>query len=324
MTIKTANLGFPRIGRRRELKFALERYWAGKASRGELLDTGAKLRAENWAAQKTRGIDIIPSNDFSFYDHVLDAAVLVGAIPPAYGWTGGPVDLDTYFAMARGSAGTPCAAGCTHSGSSSGTPALEMTKWFDTNYHYMVPEFDRDQRFELTHNRPLEAFQEAQALGYRTRPVLIGPVTLLKLGKSKGGDFDPVDLIERLLPVYVRVLAELADAGADWVQIDEPCLALDLADKDRRALDLAYRTFDTDVPGLKIMLATYFGSIGDNTATALALPVDGLHVDLVRAPQQIDTLIQSAPADRAYRSGSSTAATSGGPIWPACSAGCSL
>ncbi len=298
MTIKTANLGFPRIGRRRELKFALERYWAGKASRGELLDTGAKLRAENWAAQKTRGIDIIPSNDFSFYDHVLDAAVLVGAIPPAYGWTGGPVDLDTYFAMARGSAGTPCAAGCTHSGSSSGTPALEMTKWFDTNYHYMVPEFDRDQRFELTHNRPLEAFQEAQALGYRTRPVLIGPVTLLKLGKSKGGDFDPVDLIERLLPVYVRVLAEVADAGADWVQIDEPCLALDLADKDRRALDLAYRTFDTDVPGLKIMLATYFGSIGDNTATALALPVDGLHVDLVRAPQQIDTLIQSAPADR--------------------------
>ncbi len=298
MTIKTANLGFPRIGRRRELKFALERYWAGKASRDELLDTGARLRAENWAAQKARGIDVIPSNDFSFYDHVLDTAVLVGAIPPAYGWTGGPVDLDTYFAMARGAAGTPCAAGCTHSGGGSGVPALEMTKWFDTNYHYMVPEFDTDQHFELTCNRPLEAFLEAQALGYRTRPVLIGPVSLLKLGKSKDGDFDPIDLIERLLPVYVRVLAELADAGADWVQIDEPCLALDLTGNDRRALDLAYRTFDTDVPGLKIMLATYFGSIGDNAAAALALPVAGLHVDLVRAPQQVDTLIQSAPADR--------------------------
>jgi 5-methyltetrahydropteroyltriglutamate--homocysteine methyltransferase len=298
MTIKTANLGFPRIGRRRELKVALELYWAGKADRDDLLATGARLRAENWAAQKARGIDIIPSNDFSLYDHVLDTAVLVGAIPPAYGWTGGPVDLDTYFAMARGAAGTPCASGCTHGANDGGNPALEMTKWFDTNYHYMVPEFAPDQRFELTHNRPLEAFREALALGYCTRPVLIGPVTLLKLGKSKGGDFDPIDLIERLLPVYVRVLAELADAGADWVQIDEPCLALDLADKDRRALELVYRTFDTDVPGLKIMLATYFGSIGDNMVTALSLPVAGLHVDLVRAPQQVDTLIQSAPGDR--------------------------
>ncbi|MEI2297303.1 5-methyltetrahydropteroyltriglutamate--homocysteine S-methyltransferase [Ensifer sp. MJa1] len=298
MTIKTANLGFPRIGRHRELKFALERYWTGRASRDELLDTGAKLRAESWAAQKARGIDILPSNDFSFYDHVLDTAVLVGAIPPAYGWKGGPVDLDTYFAMARGSTGTPCASGCSHVGTDSGNPALEMTKWFDTNYHYMVPEFEPDQRFELTHNRPLETFLEAEALGYRTRPVLLGPVALLKLGKAKGDDFDPVDLIERLLPVYVRVLTELADAGADWVQIDEPCLALDLTDRDRRALDLAYRTFATEIPRLKIMLATYFGSIGDNTAAALALPVAGLHVDLVRAPQQIDALIQSAPADR--------------------------
>ncbi|WDZ80165.1 5-methyltetrahydropteroyltriglutamate--homocysteine S-methyltransferase (plasmid) [Ensifer adhaerens] len=298
MTIKTANLGFPRIGRQRELKFALERYWAGKASRDELLGTGRKLRAENWAAQKARGIDIIPSNDFSFYDHVLDTAVLVGAIPAAYGWRGGPVDLDTYFAMARGSTGNPCASGCTHAANDSGNPALEMTKWFDTNYHYMVPEFERDQRFELTHNRPLEAFLEAEALGHRTRPVLLGPVTFLKLGKTKDSDFDPIDLIERLLPVYVRALAELAEAGAEWVQVDEPCLALDLTDKDRRALDLVYRTFAAEVPRLEIMLATYFGSIGDNTSTALTLPVAGLHVDLVRAPQQIDTLVQSAPADR--------------------------
>ncbi|MGF6254636.1 5-methyltetrahydropteroyltriglutamate--homocysteine S-methyltransferase [Ensifer sp. LBL] len=297
MTIKTANLGFPRIGRHRELKFALERYWSGKISRDDLFDVGRRLRAENWAAQKARGIDILPSNDFSFYDHVLDTAVLVGAVPATYGWKGGPVDLDTYFAMARGSTGSPCASGCTHAGDG-GNAALEMTKWFDTNYHYMVPEFEADQRFALTHNRPLEAFLEAEALGYRTRPVVLGPVTFLKLGKAKGGEFDPLDLIERLLPVYVELLTELANAGADWVQIDEPSLVLDLTDRERQALDLAYHTFRAKVPGLRIMLASYFGAIGDNMVSALALPIAGLHVDLVRAPQQIEVLIQSAPADR--------------------------
>ncbi len=293
MTIKTANLGFPRIGSHRELKFALERYWAGKIDRNDLLNVAATLRAENWAAQKARGIQIVPSNDFSLYDQVLDTSVLVGAVPPAYGWKGGPVDLDVYFAMARGSTTSTCASGCTHGG---GNQAQEMTKWFDTNYHYMVPEFTQDQRFELTRNAPLDAFLEARALGHITRPVVLGPVTFLKLGKAQAGGFEPIDLIERLLPVYVKLLAELADAGVEWVQIDEPRLVLDLDERDRRALALAYRTFASEIPQLKIMLATYFGAIDDNLATALSLPVAGLHVDLVRAPQQLDALLQAAPA----------------------------
>ncbi len=144
MTIKTANLGFPRIGSHRELKFALERYWAGKIERHELLAVATRLRAENWAAQKARGIQITPSNDFSLYDQVLDTSVLVGAVPPAYGWKGGPVDLDIYFAMARGSTTSTCASGCTHGGADGGNQAQEMTKWFDTNYHYIVPEFAED------------------------------------------------------------------------------------------------------------------------------------------------------------------------------------
>ncbi len=296
MTIKTANLGFPRIGRHRELKFALERYWAGKIDRHDLLNVAATLRAENWAAQKARGIRIIPSNDFSLYDQVLDTSVLVGAVPAAYGWKGGPVDLDTYFAMARGSTAATCASGCSHGVDDSGNPAQEMTKWFDTNYHYMVPEFTKDQRFELTRNAPLEAFMEAKALGHVTRPVLLGPVTFLKLGKALAGGFEPIDLIERLLPVYVQLLAELANAGVEWVQIDEPCFVLDLNERERRALTLTYKTFASEIPQLKIMLATYFGAIGDNLPTALSLPIAGLHLDLVRAPLQLEALIQTAPA----------------------------
>lgn len=296
MTIKTANLGFPRIGRHRELKFALERYWAGKIDRNDLLNVAATLRAENWAAQKARGIRIIPSNDFSLYDQVLDTSVLVGAVPAAYGWKGGPVDLDTYFAMARGSTAATCASGCSHGVDDSGNPAQEMTKWFDTNYHYMVPEFTKDQRFELTHNATLEAFMEAKALGHVTRPVLLGPVTFLKLGKALAGGFEPIDLIERLLPVYVKLLSELADGGVEWLQIDEPCLVLDLNERERRALTLTYKTFASEIPQLKIMLATYFGAIGDNLPTALSLPIAGLHLDLVRAPQQLEALIQTAPA----------------------------
>ena len=296
MTIKTANLGFPRIGSHRELKFALERYWAGKIERQDLLDVAARLRAENWAAQKARGIQIIPSNDFSLYDQVLDTPVLVGAVPPAYGWKGGPVDLDAYFAMARGSTTAACASGCTHGGPDGGNQALEMTKWFDTNYHYMVPEFAEDQRFELTSNAPLDAFLEAKALGHVTRPVVLGPVTFLKLGKALAGGFDTINLIERLLPVYTKLLTELGEAGVEWVQIDEPCLVLDLTERERQALALTYQTFASELPQLKIMLATYFGAVSDNMPTALSLPVAGLHVDLVRAPQQLDLLLQTVPA----------------------------
>ncbi len=297
MTIKTANLGFPRIGKHRELKFALERYWAGKSDAGALLDVGKRLRAENWALQKEKGIDIIPSNDFSLYDHVLDTAVMVGAIPSAYGWKGGPVALDTYFAMARGSTGDQAHADCGHQHHHGhGVPALEMTKWFDTNYHYMVPELGPNLSFALTANKPLDAFIEAKTLGIHTRPVILGPVTFLKLAKGTEEGFASISLLERLLPVYARLLAELSAAGADWVQIDEPCLVLDLSGEEQAVLKHVYRALHELVPNLKIMLATYFGDIGDNLPTALALPVAGLHVDLVRAPQQIDALL-TTPTD---------------------------
>ncbi|EJJ27775.1 5-methyltetrahydropteroyltriglutamate--homocysteine S-methyltransferase [Rhizobium sp. CF142] len=295
MTIKTANLGFPRIGKHRELKFALESYWAGKSDAGALLDVGKRLRAENWALQKEKGIDVVPSNDFSLYDHVLDTAVMVGAIPSAYGWKGGHVALDTYFAMARGSTGEEAHADCGHPHHyGHGVPALEMTKWFDTNYHYMVPELGIDQTFALTANRPLDAFIEAKTLGIHTRPVILGPVTFLKLAKGSEEGFQPIDLLARLLPVYAKVLAELRAAGADWVQIDEPCFVLDLSQEEQAALQHTYRALHELVPDLKIMLATYFGEIGDNLPTALSLPVAGLHVDLVRAPQHIDALLKTS------------------------------
>jgi 5-methyltetrahydropteroyltriglutamate--homocysteine methyltransferase len=295
MSIKTANLGFPRIGKHRELKFALEAYWSGKSDQAALLETGRKLRADNWHMQKDKGIDIIPSNDFSLYDHVLDTAIMVGAVPTNYGWTGGPVDLDTYFAMARGSTGDGHAdCGHTHHGRDRGVPALEMTKWFDTNYHYLVPELIADQAFELTANRPLEMFLEAKALGIHTRPVILGPVTFLKLAKTHDGS-NPLDLLGSLVGVYARILGEIADVGADWVQIDEPCLALDLTESDREGLRRTYASLSQAVPELSIMLATYFGSLRDNLDTALALPIDGLHLDLVRGGADLETLAAKAP-----------------------------
>ncbi|MFC3072204.1 5-methyltetrahydropteroyltriglutamate--homocysteine S-methyltransferase [Shinella pollutisoli] len=294
MTIQTANLGFPRIGRHRELKFALEAYWSGKADRASLLDAAKRLRAENWRLQREKGIDVIPSNDFSLYDQVLDTAVMVGAVPAAYGWTGGPVDLDTYFAMARGATGAGAACGHAHHGGGHGVPALEMTKWFDTNYHYLVPELSADLTFALTENRPLEAFLEARALGIHTRPVLLGPVTFLKLGKTRDGS-DPLALLDRLLPVYARILRELSEAGADWVQVDEPALVLDLSGAERDALRRAYAGLAQAAPGLRLLVATYFGRLGDNLDTALSLPVAGLHVDLVRAPDELDAVVAKAP-----------------------------
>ena len=295
MSIKTANLGFPRIGRHRELKFALESYWSGNSDRNSLLDTAKSLRAENWRLQKDKGIEIIPSNDFSFYDHVLDTAVMIGAVPAAYGWTDGPVDLDIYFAMARGSTGEAHAdCGHVHYHHDAGVPALEMTKWFDTNYHYMVPELHAGQSFQLTSNRPLEAFLEARALGIHTRPVILGPITFLKLAKTRDGS-DAFDLLGRLVAVYARILGELADAGVDWVQIDEPCLVLDLTDAERAHIRQTYSTLTQAVPDLSIMLAPYFGPLGDNLETAVSLPVDGLHVDLVRGAGEIDTVLEKAP-----------------------------
>src|SRR2546429_16164 len=212
------NLGFPHLGAARELKRATEGYWGGKVSLPDLLKPGAALRARHWRLQQDAGIDLIPSNDFSYYDRVLDTCTLVGAVPKRYGWAGGPVDIDTYFAMARG----------VQSGGRDVT-AMEMTKWFDTNYHYLVPEFEPGQAFRLSSSKPVDEFQEAKALGIHTKPVLIGPVTFLLLGKARTARFDRLTLLDALLPVYAEVLSRLSAAGATWVQLDEPCLALERA-----------------------------------------------------------------------------------------------
>ncbi|NOJ44897.1 5-methyltetrahydropteroyltriglutamate--homocysteine S-methyltransferase [Bradyrhizobium archetypum] len=295
LSIPVATLGTPRIGPRRELKVALESYWAGKSDETQLLETAAALRAANWSRQKSLGVTVIPSNDFSLYDHVLDTSVMVGAIPEIYGWSAGPVSLKTYFAMARGAQRDDHEANCGQA--EHGAAAQQMTKWFDTNYHYMVPEFHKDQTFTLSSRKPIEEYEEAKSQGYQTRPVLVGPVTFLKLGKSADPAFDPLLLLDRLLPVYVDVLRELTLRGAEWVQLDEPCLVLDLDDATRDGLRRTYTHLAEKVPDLKIMLATYFGTIGDNLETALTLPVAGLHIDLVRAPEQLSAIVADARRD---------------------------
>ncbi|MGO9818690.1 MAG: 5-methyltetrahydropteroyltriglutamate--homocysteine S-methyltransferase [Acidocella sp.] len=289
MTVTVATLGFPRIGPKRELKTALENYWAGKTSADALFTAAADLRAAAWERQHELGADIIPSNDFSLYDHVLDTSAMVGAIPAIYGWRDAQVGLDTYFAMARGAEAAVC---CGHA---HGAPAAEMTKWFDTNYHYLVPEFTPGQVFRLASNKALNEYLEAKALGIETRPVLLGPVSFLLLGKAKEGGFEPLSLLPRLLPIYAEMLQALARAGAEWVQVDEPCLVLDLSDAARAAFATAYEALAAT--GLRLMLTTYFGALGDNLATALALPVQGLHVDLVRAPEQLAAVLAGARPD---------------------------
>ncbi|MQA91676.1 MAG: 5-methyltetrahydropteroyltriglutamate--homocysteine S-methyltransferase [Gemmatimonas sp.] len=288
--LTTTNLGFPRIGVNRELKRVLESFWRGTASSADLLSTARELRARHWRQQRDHGIEHIPSNDFSLYDHVLDTAAMVGAVPQRFGWAGGDVDLDTYFAMARGVqektlGGAPSAAG--------GTAAMEMTKWFDTNYHYIVPELGAEQRFSLASTKPLDEFLEAKALGILTRPVLLGPVSFLLLSKAPNGDVRPLDLLDSLLPVYGEVLARIAERGAEWVQLDEPYLACDLEDEARQAFATAYRVLAPTAP--KILLATYFGPLDDNLETAVGLPVAALHLDLVRGPGQFEAALAAAP-----------------------------
>src|SRR5216117_2094030 len=279
------NLGFPPLGAARELKRATEGYWSGKVSRAGLLQTGAELRSAHWRLQRDAGLDVIPSNDFSYYDRVLDACAMVGAVPARYGWSGGSVDLDTYFAMARGvqAAGRD-------------VTAMELTKWFDTNYHYIVPEFEPGQAFRLSSTKAVDEFQEAKALGFDTKPVLLGPVTFLLLGKARTARFNRLDLLDALLPVYAELLSRLAAAGATWVQLDEPCLALDRTPAERAAFVRAYRFLAERVPKLKILVATYFAGLDDNLPTALELPVAGLHVDAVRAAGRFEALLQAWPA----------------------------
>jgi len=266
------------------LKRATESYWKGALPLAELLATGRLLRSRHWVLQRDLGLDLIPSNDFSFYDRMLDMCALVGAVPERYGWTGDRVDLDTYFAMARGS----------QSGGRD-VVALEMTKWFDTNYHYLVPELSSGTRFRLASTKPVDEFLEAKAMGLVTKPVLVGPLTFLLLAKSSEAGFDRLRLLDQLLPLYAEVLKRLAAAGAVWVQLDEPCLALDRTPAERDAYRKAYTALASAAPSVRLLLATYFAGLGDNLETALALPVAGLHVDLVRAPEQLDPLLAAWP-----------------------------
>ena len=283
----THNLGYPRIGSHRELKKACEGYWSARIGLEELLAAGRTLRAQNWQLQRQAGIDLVPCNDFSFYDHVLDLSLMLGAVPGRYRPLAerfGESSLELYFAMARG-----------YQRDGHDIVALEMTKWFDTNYHYLVPELTKDQSFRLAERKVFDEFQEARALGIDAKPVLIGPVSYLLLGKEKEPGFERLDLLERLLPAYLDMLRELQRLGAQWVQLDEPFLALDLPEGAARAYESAYEAIAGACPGLRLLLATYFSGLEDNAALAARLPVHMLHVDLARAPGQLDALLALVP-----------------------------
>jgi 5-methyltetrahydropteroyltriglutamate--homocysteine methyltransferase len=273
------NLGFPTMGPRRELKRALESFWQGKSSAEALQQAAKELRQNHWQMQKDAGIDALPCNDFSLYDRMLDMAVLLGCVPQRHKAVGAPGSLDVYFSMARGS---------------KNATAMEMTKWFDTNYHYIVPEFEDRQAFSVAGTKVFDELQESRKAGFISFPVLIGPVTFTLLGKAKYPGFSVKDTVAKLVPVYVEILKKLADLGADYVQIDEPCLVTDLPAEAREVYKTAYAELAKASPKIKLFLATYFGALGDNTELAFSLPVNSVHIDLVRAPQQLDACLEAA------------------------------
>ena len=269
---RTTTLGYPRIGKERELKWASEAYWAGKLDEDGLQSVADTLRRAHWEGQRTAGIDLIPVNDFSFYDQVLDAIALVGAVPERYGWHGETVDLATYFAMARGAQRAEL-----------DVPALEMTKWFDTNYHYLVPEWTSGQRFHIASTKPFDELAEAMALGIAAKPVLLGPFSLALLGKPQG---DSVDVLGETLPglvvVYSEVLERLSSAGVEWIQLDEPCLVQDRTPEELAAFRSAYAALTGQRMQAKIVVQTYFGHVGESYESLSALPVEGIGLDFVR------------------------------------------
>ena len=278
------SLGFPRIGRDRELKKAQEAFWKGELDEAGLRAVGRDLRNTHWALQKQAGIELLPVGDFAWYDQVLTHSLMFGVIPERFRPADGQATLHTLFGMARGVSDNCCG----------GAHAQEMTKWFDTNYHYLVPEFSADQQFQLGWEQLFEEVKEARDLGHNVKPVVIGPLTYLWLGKAKGGDFDKLDLLDRLLPLYGQIFQRLADLGVEWVQIDEPILVLDLPQDWKNAFERAYNLIQRDP--LKKLVATYFGGLEENLGLAANLPVDGLHIDLVRAPDQYPTILDRLPA----------------------------
>ena len=279
--VTTHNLGFPRIGARRELKFAQEAFWKGQISEEDLQITGADLRRRHWRNQHP--LDRVPVGDFSFYDQILDMSVTLGNLPERVNDTKGS-ELDRYFRVARGRSGQESAC-C-------GVQAGEMTKWFDTNYHYIVPEFHQNTRFRLNGNRLIDQIDEARAQGVTPKPVIIGPVTYLWLGKAKD-DSDRLLLLESLLPVYSELLELLADRGVEWVQVDEPALVTDLDADWRHAFSLAYHHLKTSTP--KLLVTTYFGELRENLQLACELPVAGFHLDAISAPQEVPRVVDWLP-----------------------------
>ncbi|MBX3242762.1 MAG: 5-methyltetrahydropteroyltriglutamate--homocysteine S-methyltransferase [Chitinophagaceae bacterium] len=287
------NLGYPRVGAKRELKKACEQYWAGSITKQQLSVVARQLQETHWQLQADAGIDLIPCNDFSFYDHVLDMSLLLGAIPQRYAPVVTDVkentELDLYFAMARG-----------YQKNGLDIPAMEMTKWFDTNYHYIVPEFTEDQEFKVFSSKVFQEFEAAkQTLKKTPKAVLTGPVTYLLLGKEKSqnASFHRIDLIKKLVPVYVKIIQKLeAEHGAQWIQLDEPFLALDLSEKEKQAFEYAYNEIRSKCPNVKLLLVTYFEGLRDNASLAAGLPVCALHLDLVRAPGQLDEILPLVPA----------------------------
>ncbi|HDR2368036.1 5-methyltetrahydropteroyltriglutamate--homocysteine S-methyltransferase [Pasteurella multocida] len=263
--------GFPRVGAKRELKFAQERYWRGEIAEQDLLEIAQKLREINWKHQTAANADFVAVADFTFYDHILDLQVATGAIPARFGFDSQNLSLNEYFQLARGN---------------QTQFAIEMTKWFDTNYHYLVPEFTKNTEFKANPAHYVQQIREAKALGLHFKPTLVGPLTFLWLGKEKGETFNRFELLAKLVPVYVEILNALVAEGAEWIQIDEPALAVDLPTEWIEAYKAVYTTLKEKVKA-KLLLATYFGSVAEHAPLLKDLPVDGLHIDLVRAPAQL-------------------------------------
>jgi 5-methyltetrahydropteroyltriglutamate--homocysteine methyltransferase len=277
---------FPRIGPNRELKWALEGYWSGKRTEADLEKTASDIRKGNWEAQISAGLDLVPVNDFSLYDQVLDTIALVGAVPDFYGWAGEQVDLDTYFAMARGRVGARPAR------------ALDMTKWFDSNYHYLVPELAPDQQFRLASTKPFDELAEAQASGVPAKPVLLGPLSFLLLAKGTDEGKAPLDLLDALLPIYAEVIERLAASGAEWIQLDEPTLVQDRTPAELEAFNRAYAALAEAKGNAKLLVQTMYGHVGEAYEALATSPVDGIGLDFVRGPENLDLIAQNGfPSD---------------------------
>ncbi len=274
-------LGFPRVGSQRELKRGVEKFWKGQLSEKELVLIAEELKEKHWAMQSR--LDMVATGDFSFYDQMLDTIAMLGAVPPRFEWDGKEIGLDTYFKMARGDA-------------SKNIPAMEMTKWFDSNYHYIVPEFTQGMTFKQSTSEQIETVRHAKACGYIPKPVLIGPITFLMLGKEFDG-CNRWNYLDAIIDVYVNVLRELTEE-TEWIQIDEPVLCLDLPEEAKKAFSKAYNKLSKAVSGSHLLLATYFGELADNLDLTMSLPFDALHVDLVRGGNELKSVINSLPVGR--------------------------